>query len=89
MLPRERPLQQLALHLAEHLELISSAAGPRPRRLTRTGVVVLNPLADRLQVVIRLPRPELPDREHPPHSAAPRPDGGTLVQVCEKFSFRG
>ncbi len=88
VLARQDATKQLALDLARELKLVSSAPRPRARRLTRARVVVLDPLANRLQVVIRLPRAELPDREHPPHSAASPGSGAPWCKCVRRFPSR-
>jgi hypothetical protein len=64
MVARQRAVQQLALDLAEDVELVGCRAHPLAGRLALAGVVILDALRDRLQVVVGLALSELADRQH-------------------------
>src|SRR4051794_35558410 len=60
----ERRLHPASVDLALQPELARGRAGPTSGRLACARVVVLDPLRDRLEVVVLLPLAELSDRQH-------------------------
>jgi hypothetical protein len=61
----ERGVQRVGANLAGDVELVGGSADPPAGGFTGAGVVVLDALADGLQVVVRLSLAELADGQHP------------------------
>ena len=67
---RQRAMQRLGVDLALQLELVGGGAEPPAGRLALAGVLVLDALADGLEVVVGLAGSELSDRQHDPTDRA-------------------
>ena len=99
MVAAQRAVQQLAVDLAEDIELLGGRAGPPAGRLAVTGVVVLDALPDGAQVVVGLSLSELADRKHPdrqapspqasdPQASADMGEDGTWCKCVTQFMRR-